>query len=604
MPGPSVAGIVSAVAAGATSAERVAARTLADASAYDAIQPQAWISRCAPEEVLASARRVDERIAAGERLPLAGVPFAVKDNIDVAGMQTTAACPAFAYTARASATVVERLSAAGAILIGKTNLDQFATGLVGTRSPYGAPRCVFNREYVSGGSSSGSAVVVAAGVVPLALGSDTAGSGRVPAAFNGLTGFKPTCGRWSTRGLVPACRSLDCVSSLTTTAADAALADSVIAGFDAADPYSRKADRAALPQIRPPFRFGEPRPDQLEFMGDSEAASLYRAALERLKAAGGSAVEIDIAPLLDAARLLYSGPWVAERAAVVEDLLAERASAIHPVVRSIVQAGKGITAVEAFRGFHALKDCARRAELIWESVDVLALPTTPTIYRVADVLAEPIQLNSHLGRYTNFVNLLDLSAIAIPAGFRRNATGFGVSLIARAWADLELLELARRLELTQPLPAAPPLDTAPRAPAVKLAVVGAHLSDMPLHWQLAARGARLAQRTRTAAVYRLYAMRGQTPPKPALVHVGAGGGAIEVEVYDLELAAFGSFVAEVPAPLAIGTVVLHDGTEVRGFVAEPRAIEGAEDITSEGGWRAYVARRAREQQTRQAVSTS
>jgi allophanate hydrolase len=594
MSGTSVAGIVSAVSSGAASAERIAARALADAATYDAIQPQAWISRCEPEWVLASARRVDERIAAGERPPLAGVPFAVKDNIDVAGMETTAACPAFAYTPRASAAVVERLTDAGAILIGKTNLDQFATGLVGTRSPYGAPRCVFNREYVSGGSSSGSAVVVAAGIVPLALGSDTAGSGRVPAAFNGLTGFKPTRGRWSTRGLVPACRSLDCVSSLTQTAADAALADAVIAGFDAADPYSRRAGPpGSRPEIGLPFRFGEPRLDQLEFLGDSEAASLYRAACERLTAAGGSAVEIDIAPLLEAARLLYSGPWVAERTAAVAGMLAARPGAIDPVVRSIVQAGQGISAVEAFRGFYALQQIARRAEALWHSVDALALPTAPTIYRVSEVLAEPTLLNSHLGMYTNFVNLLDMSAIAIPAGYRRNATGFGVSLIAPAWADRPLLELARRLEVASPLPEAPPLDTAARASAVKLAVVGAHLSDMPLHWQLTSRGARLAQRTRTAAAYRLYAMRGQTPPKPALCHVGTGGGAIEVEVYELDLAAFGSFVAEVPPPLAIGTVTLSDGTEVRGFVAEPRAIEGAEDITSEGGWRAFVARRAR-----------
>ncbi len=594
MPGSSVTGIVADVSSGAASAEHIAAQALADAAAYDAVQPQAWISRCPPEHVLASARRVDERIASGERPPLAGVPFAVKDNIDVAGMETTAACPAFAYAPRASAAVVERLTGAGAILIGKTNLDQFATGLVGTRSPYGAPRCVFNRDYVSGGSSSGSAVVVAAGIVPLALGSDTAGSGRVPAAFNGLTGFKPTRGRWSARGLVPACRSLDCVSSLTQTAADAVLADSIIAGFDAADPYSRRAGpRGTAPEISLPFRFGEPRADQLDFLGDSEAGALYRAALERLSAAGGAAVQVDITPLLEAARLLYSGPWVAERTGVVEELLAARAGAVDPVVRSILEAGKGISAVEAFRAFHALQEYARGAEALWQSVDLLALPTAPTIYRVSEVLAEPMLLNSHLGRYTNFVNLLDMSAIAIPAGFRRNATGFGVSLIAPAWADRGLLELARRLESVSPLPAAPPLDREARGAAVQLAVVGAHLSGMPLHWQLASRGARLTQRTRTAAAYRLYAMRSQTPEKPALVRVRTGGGAIEVEVYELDVAAFGGFVAEIPPPLAIGTVTLSDGTEVRGFVAEPRAIEGAEDITSEGGWRAYVARRAR-----------
>ncbi len=599
MPRATLAGIVSAVSTGGSSAEYIAAQTLADAAAYDAVQPQAWISRCAPEEVLASARRVDERIAAGESLALAGVPFAVKDNIDVAGMETTAACPVFAYTPSASAYVVERLIAAGAILIGKTNLDQFATGLTGTRSPYGAPRCVFNREYVSGGSSSGSAVVVAAGIVPLALGSDTAGSGRVPAAFNGLTGFKPTRGRWSTRGLLPACRSLDCVSALTVAAADAALTDSVIASFDGEDPYSRRS--ASPSQLGVPFRFGIPRAGQLEFMGDAEAAELYRTALERLVEAGGAAVEIDVAPLLDVAQLLYAGPWVAERTLVLEDLLATRASAVHPVVRSIVEAGKGISAVEAFRGFHALQRQARWTETLWQSIDVLVLPTAPTIYRVSDVLAEPITLNTHLGWYTNFVNLLDMTAIAVPAGYRRNATGFGVSFMAPAWADQALLELARRLEIVCPSPAPPALDVSPRTPTVRLAVVGAHLEGLPLHFQLASLGARLAQRTRTAPVYRLYAMRAQTPPKPALVHVGAGGGAIEIEVYELEVAAFGTFVAEVPAPLAIGTVELEDGTAVRGFLAEPRALAHAEDITSEGGWRAYLARGAHRERTQSHV---
>ncbi|HEY2592002.1 MAG TPA: allophanate hydrolase, partial [Steroidobacteraceae bacterium] len=581
------ASIAHEVTVGLTSAEAVACEALAGADDYDAIQPQAWISRAARERVIAAARAVDARVAAGEHLPLAGVPFAVKDNLDVAEMETTAACPAFAYRARESATVVSRLIDAGAVLIGKTNLDQFATGLTGARTPYGALGCVFNRSFVSGGSSSGSAVVVAAGIVPIALGSDTAGSGRVPAAFNGLTGFKPTRGRWSTRGLVPACRTLDCVTTFTTSAEDAAIVDDVLAAFDEADPYSRRLP-AAVRQIGEFVRIGVPRSDQLVFHGDAEAAALFQSTAECLRRVGGTIVEIDAAPLTESGRLLYEGPWVAERTAVLSELLQSSPDAIHPVVRAIVQAGRGLSAVDAFRGFYALQEHAREAEAMWRGIDALLLPTAPTIYRLSEVLAEPTVLNGRLGLYTNFVNLLDMSAIAVPAGFRENGTGFGVSLIGPAWADRGIIDLARRLESAQPIEQ-PPLDETPRVDTVKLAVVGAHLAGMPLHPQLTSRGARLIARTYTAPLYRLYAMRDQTPPKPALVHVGPGGGSIELEVYELELAAFGSFVAEVPPPLAIGTVVLADGASVRGFVAEPRAIKGAQDITSAGGWRAYLA---------------
>jgi allophanate hydrolase len=581
------ASIADEVTSGITSAEAVASEALEKADAYDSVQPQAWISRTARTTVLAAARGVDARVAAGEHLPLAGVPFAVKDNLDAAGMETTAACPAFAYRARNSATVVSRLIGAGAVLLGKTNLDQFATGLTGTRTPYGALGCVFNRSYVSGGSSSGSAVVVAADIVPIALGSDTAGSGRVPAAFNGITGFKPTRGRWSTCGLVPACRTLDCVTVFATCATDAAIVDDVLAGFDEQDPYSRPLPER-VPRIGESVRIGVPRSDQLVFHGDAEAAALFQSAADRLSRVGCKPVEIDATPLFEAAALLYGGPWVAERTAVLSELLQSSPDAIHPVVRAIVQAGRGLSAVDAFRGFYALREHLRQAEAMWRGIDALLMPTAPTIYRLSEVFAEPIVLNSRLGLYTSFANLLDMSAIAVPVGFRENATGFGVSLIGPAWADRALLELAARLEAAQSFER-PPLDQAPRAETVKLAVVGAHLAGMPLNWQLTSRGARLIARTSTAPLYRLYAMRDQTPPKPALVHVGAGGGSIELEVYELELAAFGSFVAEVPAPLAIGTVVLADGASVHGFVAEPRAIEGAQDITSAGGWRAYLA---------------
>ena len=581
--------IAAQVGAGRRSAVEVARAALVRVAAYEAVQPAVWITRVPEADVLAQAKAVDARIAAGERLPLAGAPFAVKDNIDVAGLVTTAACPAFAYKAAASAPVVARLIAAGAVLIGKTNLDQFATGLVGARSPYGACGSVYNRDYVSGGSSSGSAVAVAAGLVAFALGTDTAGSGRVPAAFNHLVGLKPSLGRWSTQGVVPACRSLDCVSVLVSTAAEAALVDDVAAGFDPEDPYSRRAPSADATTIE---AIGVARPDQLDWMGDGEAPRLYAVAIDRVRRMGARLVEVDIAPLLEAAALLYDGPWVAERTAAVEHLLRTQPRAIEPTVRAILQSGWAISAVDAFKGQYKLRAFQRAAEALWDRIDALLLPTTAAAYRIREVRAEPLALNANLGRYTNFVNLLDMSAVAVPAGFRDNATGFGVTFIGPAWADRALLDAARRYEEIDPMPQAPPLDTSGVTPKVKLAVVGAHLAAMPLHWQLTSRDADLVRRCRTAPAYRLYAMANTTPPKPALVHVGQGGAAIEVEVYALDYASFGSFVAEVPAPLAIGTVTLEDGTDVKGFVAEPRALAGAEDITTLGGWRAYMASRA------------
>jgi len=586
----SVRAIARDVNSGARSAEKIALETLERAAAYQEIQPESWISRVPDEDLRRQARQVDERVASGESLPLAGVPIAVKDNIDSVGLETTAACPPFAYRARSSAPVVERLVAAGAIVVGKTNLDQFASGLVGTRSPYGSLGCVFNREYVSGGSSSGSAVLVAAGVVPLALGSDTAGSGRVPAAFNNLVGFKPTRGRWSSRGLVPACRSLDCITTLTRDVEDAALVDSVVAHFDPRDPYSRRVP-AQTPTLPTSLRVGVPAPAQLRDLAPEDRSHFY-AALERLRGMGGIPVEVDVTLLLEAARLLYGGPWVAERTAAVESLLNTNPTAIHPVVRAIVEAGKGVSGVDTFKGMYLLKEYARSAEELWDRADVLMMPTTPTIYRRSEVLAEPVALNAQLGIYTNFVNLLDMSAVAVPAGFRQNGTGVGVSLIAPAWSDNALLDLAARyMRAGGGLPAAPDLDIRPHPKRVQVAVVGAHLSGMPLHWQLAAREARLVRQTRTADTYRLFAMTADTPPRPALVHCGPGGARIELEVYELEVSAFGSFVTEVRPPLAIGTVVLEDGTSVCGFVAEPRATSGALDITASGGWRSYLAKR-------------
>jgi allophanate hydrolase len=579
-----VATIANAVNSGKSSALAMVEETLVRLAAYDIVQPQIWISRATPKELRAAALAVDARISAGEVLPLAGVPFAVKDNIDVVGFETTAACPAFAYEPDASASVVEQLIAAGAICVGKTNLDQFATGLVGTRSPYGIPRNAYDLSYVSGGSSSGSAVAVAAGIVAFALGTDTAGSGRVPAAFNHLIGFKPTKGRWSTRGLVPACRTLDCITVFTDKLSDARLVDEVVAGFDPADPYSKPLANRPIGRAR----IGVPRRDQRMWFGDAQSEYFYDRALETL-GAEAELVELDIEPLLEAARLLYGGPWVAERTAAIAGLLANDPDAINDTVRSVVSPGVDMSAVELWNGMYRLAGLKRQADQMWDDVDLLAFPTTGTTYRVAEVQAAPVALNSNLGFYTNFVNLLDMAALAVPAGTRSNGTGFGITLIGPADSDHGLLSVAESYLAAANLPGPPPLDREGKMERIKLAVVGAHLKDMPLHWQLTSRNATFVGAFETAPTYRLYAMADSVPPKPALVH-SADGAAIALEVYELDAAGFGSFVAEVPAPLAIGTVTLSDGTSVKGFVAEPRAMIGAEDITHLGGWRAYIAR--------------
>jgi allophanate hydrolase len=586
----SAAAIAADINTGTTSALAVIEQTLARLDAYDAHQPQVWISRAVPDDLRAAARAIDARVAAGEYLPLAGVPYAAKDNIDVAGLETTAACPAFAYQPQRSATVIERLQAAGAICVGKTNLDQFATGLVGTRSPFGIPRNAYNRDYVSGGSSSGSAVAVAVGLVAFALGTDTAGSGRVPAAFNHLIGLKPTKGRWSTRGLVPACRSLDCITVFTDRLDDAALVDAVLAGFDPTDAFSRPPADVPIAGRR----IGVPRRDSRVFFGDTQAEYLYDRALDVLAHAaeteGGELVEIDIAPLLEAARLLYGGPWVAERTAAIAPLLEENPLAIDPVVREVIAPGSTMLATELWNGIYRLAELQRWTQDLWAEVDALAFPTTGTTYRVAELLEAPVALNSNLGLYTNFVNLLDMAAVAIPAGARDNGTGFGITLIGPAHSDNSLIALAQTYLHLASLAPPPPLDLGEHMDTVKLAVVGAHLKDMPLHWQLTSRGATFVGAFTTAPNYRLYAMADSVPPKPALVH-SEDGAPIALEVYELGLAEFGSFVAEVPPPLAIGTVTLADGSSVKGFVAEPRALTGAEDITDLGGWRAYIAGR-------------
>lgn len=566
----------------------------------DARDP-AWIAITSPEALAADLDRLQQRLAAvgGDLacLPLYGVPFAVKDNIDSAGLPTTCACPAFAYTPAEDAAVVARLRDAGAIVMGKTNLDQFATGLVGTRSPYGIVRNSFNPEYISGGSSSGSASVVARGLVPFALGTDTAGSGRVPAGFNNIVGLKPTVGLFSTRGVVPACRTLDCVSIFALTVADADFLREIAEGYDAADPFSRaRHDARALLPAHPVFGI----PAAPEWFGDARAQAAWEHALAALAAMGVMFKPIDFSVMHDTTALLYDGPWVAERYAAIEGMLQTNPEALNPVVRRIIDRARGMGAVDAFRGQYRRAELARAAARLMAGVDALLVPTTPTIYRVDEVEAEPVLLNSRLGTWTNYVNLLDWCALALPAGLRSDGLPFGVTLIAPAFHDQALARFGQRWEDVMPwrlgasgrAPEPLPLVRKPPMPAdtsITVAVVGAHLSGMPLNDQLTERGATLLEATTTAATYRLYALPDTVPPKPGLKRVAEGGEEIAIELWSMPVEHFGSFVGLIPSPLGIGTLETADGRLVKGFICEPWALEGARDITAYGGWRAYIA---------------
>lgn len=557
-----------------------------------------WISRASKKALLARTAAIEAQRDAGTDLPLYGIPFAVKDNIDVADIPTTVACPAYAYTPKRSASVVERLLHAGAIYVGKTNLDQFATGLVGTRSPYGACTNPFDAAYISGGSSAGSAVAVAAGLVSFSLGTDTAGSGRVPAAFNNIVGLKPTRGLVSMAGVVPACRSLDCVSIFALTSADAFMVLEVAAGFDADDPYAQRGNADVSWNGATPFRYGVPPSRQREFFGDKAGKSLYDDALSRLETLGGRAVELDFEPFREVAALLYEGPWVAERLASVRDFVHATPDAVHPVVREILLAGERYSAVDAFLAHDRLQRLKRATENIWKDIDVLALPTAPTIYTIAEVLAEPIKRNAELGYYTNFVNLLDLCALAVPAGIRPNGLPFGITLIAPAFHEHALCALgvlyeqrlgARLGATSYSLPKKHTTSVFGDAPSIRIAVVGAHLSGQPLNHQLTDRGARRVRTSRTAAHYRLYALSGTSPPKPGLLYEpDSSGDGVEVEVWEMPLRHFGTFVATIPSPLGIGTIALTDGEMVKGFLCEAHAVADAVDITHHGGWRNYL----------------
>lgn len=588
-----IASILEAHRTGAATPAQTIARTYARIRAHG--DPAIFISLRDETEVIAEA----EKLAGNVTLPLYGVPFAVKDNIDVAGLGTTAACPAFAYRAARDATSVARLRQAGAIVIGKTNLDQFATGLVGVRSPYGVPRNALRADLIPGGSSSGSAVAVGAGLVPFALGTDTAGSGRVPAMLNNIVGLKPSLGLVPTSGVVPACRTLDCVSVFALSVDDAFSALRVMAGLDPTDPFSRPLGLSHLGNCPQHLRIGVPQSGQRIFFNDRAASAGYERALSGLVELGATLIEIDCEPLFEAARLLYEGPWVAERYLTVKDLLASSPDALHPVTRQIVVDGARPTAADAFRAFYRLEELRRVAEQLLAPLDALAVPTAPTTYTVEDVLKDPILLNSRLGTYTNFVNLLDLCGLALPATLGDDRTPFGITLLAPAGRDAALASIGRVFHQRRGLPVGassaqlPPLAPVPRLPAageIAVAVVGAHLSGMPLNGELRALGARLIDATMTAADYKLYALAGTTPPKPGLVRVAPGEGTpIAVEIWALSTEGFGQFVAKIPSPMAIGTLRLADGRTLKGFLVEPEAIAGARDISHYGGWRSYMA---------------
>ena len=539
-----------------------------------------WIYVVPEDAALAYARELGEW---SPDRPLFGVPFAVKDNIDVEGIPTTAACPAFSYVPQRSASVVQKALDAGAILVGKTNMDQFATGLVGTRTPYGACSSVYHADYISGGSSSGSAVAVAKGQVYFALGTDTAGSGRVPAAFNGIVGVKPTRGLVSTAGVVPACRSLDCVSIFTPDVVTGTRVLEVLSGVDDADPYSRsgqqQCDRFASPKI------GIASEQQMQFFGDEAAAACWQRAVRKMRETPGvEMVEIDFTPFQQTAELLYAGPYVAERYASVGAFVESRLeSDFDATVRGIILDGAKFSAVEAFQAEYKLQALRSTVRKIFEGIEALLLPTAPSIYKIEDVRRDPIQLNSRLGTYTNFVNLLDLCCVAVPAGLRDDGLPFGVTFMAPAFSDAKLLRLARVWEGTA---SGRPMR---QGNCVQLAVVGAHLSEQPLNHQLTSRGATLMRTTTTAPKYRLYALAGTIPPKPGLLRVeDAQPSGIEVEIWQLTHEAFGSFVAEIPPPMGIGNLELAEGSVVKGFVCEPYALEGALEITMLGGWRNYL----------------
>ncbi|MFG6075969.1 allophanate hydrolase [Erwinia sp. OPT-41] len=569
--------------------------TLSSLLAELSLEDNAWLYLATPSQLRA---QTEPLLAAWQKdpqsLPLFGVPFAVKDNIDVAGWPTTAACPAFAHEAATDAVAVARLKAAGAVVIGKTNLDQFATGLVGTRSPYGAVKNSFNADYVSGGSSSGSASVTARGLVCFALGTDTAGSGRVPAGFNNIVGLKPTKGWLSATGVLPACRLNDTLSVFALTVEDAFQVATCAGGYDASDAYSR--DNPALAPAALPAAPRLAVPSHPTFFDDAQAEAAWKKALAALQACGATLHPIDFALFHQLAEQLYSGPWVAERTAAVGEML-HHPEQMDATVYGIIASGQHYSAVDAYRAEYLRAELSRQIQQTLAQFDALVVPASPTIHTLEEMRQEPVRYNSQFGTYTNFTNLADLSALALPGPFREDGLPAGITLIAPAWHDRALATFGQRWQqsLALDLGATGKACAAPSAlPAsphhVRVAVVGAHLTGMPLNHQLTRRNAVLVEETRTADAYRLYALANTQPPKPGLAKA-TGGKAITVELWDIPLARFGEFVAEIPAPLGIGTLTLEDGRQVKGFICEPAALADARDITEFGGWRNWLARK-------------
>ncbi|MBD8495068.1 allophanate hydrolase [Pseudomonas syringae] len=523
-----------------------------------------------------------------DTLPLYGVPFAIKDNIDLAGIPTTAACPAYGYTPAHSATLVRKLIDLGAVPLGKTNLDQFATGLNGTRSPYGACRNSVLAAYPSGGSSAGSPLTVALGLTSFALGTDTAGSGRVPAALNNLVGLKASKGLFSTAGVVPACRTLDCVTTFTATAHEASKLLALTAALDSEDAYSRANpawnSATAFGDVQP-FTFGVPRQEDLQFFGCSEGPVLFAAAVERLQALGGRAVTLDLSPFLEAARLLYEGPWVAERYSVVGELARTQPEAVLPVIHAVLAKGSEVSGVDTFRAQYRLQALKAECDRLMVGLDCVLTPTIGRPVTLAELAEEPVLRNSELGYYTNFMNLLDYAAVAVPSATMANGLPWGVTLFGRVFTDQYLLSLGHAFQAGQAVGRAASHDQ------VRLVVCGAHLDGLALNGQLRARCATLVEATRSAPAYRLYALAGGPVQRPGMVRVAEQGVAVAVEVWQLPSAELGSFLNGIPAPLGLGKVELADGRWETGFICEGYGLAGAEDISAWGGWRAWLASR-------------
>ena len=565
-----------------------------------------WIHRLPAATLRAHAAQLDGRRRVTpdwrSRWPLLGVPFAIKDNFDVAGLPTTAANPAFAYVPDCTAAAVQRLLDAGALLVGKTNLDQFATGLTGTRSPFGIPVNPFNARIIPGGSSSGSAVAVATGLVSFALGTDTAGSGRVPAALNNIVGLKPSRGVISTSGVVPACKSLDCVSVFALGVADAMLVYSVCAGFDRDDPYARADVGDFSPTIVAPpgrFRFGIPDDSALEFFGDTDGADYFRRSIAMLEAIGGERVPLRFDTFREVAGLLYGGPWVAERYLTLAPLLARDPEAVHPAVRAALADASRYSAADAFEAMHRLAALKRVAREALATVDCLVTPTVARPFTIDEATRDPVGTHARLGYYTNFANLLDLCAIAVPTVMRRDRLPFGVTLYGAALADNHIAAIAGELHRKAELPlgagthrlgdqAPPPTGDGAH---IRICVVGSHMSGLPLNHELIDCDARLVACLRTASEYRLFVLSHLSPPRPGMVRV-ANGAALDVEVWELPVSRLGRFVAKIPPPLTIGTVTLEDGDEVKGFLCEAYALQEADDISRFGGWRGYLRTKA------------